>query len=86
MRTGIIFYVKSSSKDLDLEEIKSKLKRLFPDVDDLEIALSPDGEDDILHAWWRLTVKGIKRVFLKFVELGEKMELKSYGINMKLIG
>lgn len=84
MKTGIIFYVKSS-KDLDLEEIKSKLKKFYPDADDVEIALSPDGEDDIIHAWWRLTVKGIKRIFLKFVEIGEKMEPKSYA-EMKLVG
>ncbi len=84
MRTGVIFYVKPKAEVKDLTDLRQKLKNHFPDADDFEVAIPPDSEDEMLIAWWRLTVKGVKRVLLRFVELEKGMEPKFSGKEMIL--
>ncbi len=84
MKTGVIFYVKASCDLGDIEEIKKQLKEHFPEVDEVEVALPPESEEDMWQAWWKLTTKGMKRIFLRFVEIGEG-SVKT-GKEMKLVG
>ncbi len=86
MKTGAIFYVKANCAVEDIEEVKESLRRSFPDVDEVEVALPPGSEEDMWQAWWRLTARGVKRILLRFVELGEGMRLKSTGKEMRLVG
>ena len=85
MKTGVIFYVKANCDVEDIEEIKKQLKDSFPDVDEVEVALPPESEEDMWQAWWRLTTKGMKRILLRFVEIGEGRNFKT-GKEMKLVG
>jgi hypothetical protein len=59
---------------------------VFPDAEYVELALAPDSEEDMWQAWWRLTTKGMKRILLRFVEIGKDMKVKFTGKEMRLCG
>lgn len=65
---------------------KNELKKVFKDADLIEIAHSPGSEEDIMRAWWQMTTKGMKRIFLRFVEIGRDMGIKFTGKEMRLYG
>ncbi|WP_461834803.1 hypothetical protein [Desulfothermus sp.] len=86
MRTGVICYVRTDTENLDLEQVKKDLKKIFKDADLIEIAHSPGSEEDITYGWWEMTRRGMKRILLRFVEIGKDMKIKFTGKEMRLCG
>lgn len=86
MNTGVICYVRTDIEKLDLDQVKEELKKIFQDADLIEIAHCAESEEDIVRAWWQMTIKGMKRIVLRFVEIERDMRVKFTGKEMRLCG
>ncbi len=86
MKTGIICYVRTDVNLLELDEVKKELKKIFNDADLIEIATAPNSEEDMWNAWWNMTRRGMKKILLRFVEIGKDMSVRFTGKEMRLCG
>ena len=86
MRTGVIVYVagkEALNYEADLEEAG---KRLNIKADRIEVVSSMDENFDLMHAWWFLTIKGMKKIVCMTAEVVNHSRLELTGREMRLCG
>ena len=86
MKTGVIVYVvgkESLNGTIDFEEAG---KRLNINTDRVEVVTYIDGNFDVMHAWWLLTVKGMKLIVCMIAEIVNGSGLRLTGRELRLCG
>ncbi|MBW2096111.1 MAG: hypothetical protein JRI80_14630 [Deltaproteobacteria bacterium] len=86
MKTGVILYVSgASAEQVDFDIIKAA-SRMDIDADRVETVLGSSTCFDVMDAWWKLTVKGMKKVVCLFAEVTDDHELRLTGRELRLCG
>ena len=86
MKTGVIVYVVGKESLNDTIDFEEAGKRLNINADRVEVVTDIDGNFDVMHAWWLLTVKGMKRIICMIAEVINRSELKLTGRELRLCG
>jgi len=55
-------------------------------ADRVEVVSSMESNFDVMHAWWLLTIKGMKRIICMIAEVVNRSELKLTGQEFRLCG
>jgi len=86
MKTGIIVYVVGKESLDDTVDFEEAGKGLDISADRVEVVTSMEGNFDVMHAWWLLTVKGMKLIICMFAEVVNRSQLKLTGRELRLCG
>jgi hypothetical protein len=86
MKTGVIVYVVGKESLDDIIDFEEAGKGLDISADRIEVVTSMDGSFDVMHAWWLLTVKGMKLIICMFAEVVNCSQLKLTGRELRLCG
>lgn len=86
MKTGVIVYVVGKESLNDTIDFEEAGKRLNINADRVEVVTDIDGNFDVMHAWWLLTVKGMKRIICMIAEVVNRSQLKLTGRELRLCG
>lgn len=86
MKTGVIVYVVGKESLDDTIDFEEAGKGLDISADRIEVVASMDGNLDVMHAWWLLTVKGMKLIICMFAEVVNCSQLKLTGQELRLCG
>ncbi|MBW2004228.1 MAG: hypothetical protein JRI72_06370 [Deltaproteobacteria bacterium] len=86
MKTGVIVYVVGKESLNDTIDFEEAGKGLNIKADRVEVVTDIDENFDVMHAWWLLTVKGMKLIICMFAEVGNCSQLKLTGRELRLCG
>jgi len=86
MKTGVIVYVVGKESLNDTIDFEEAGKGLDISADRIEVVTSMDGNFDVMHAWWLLTVKGMKLIVCMFAEVVNCSQLRLTGRELRLCG
>lgn len=86
MKTGVILYVSGvgeAEQDLDVLRLA---RRLNIHADRVETVVGSSACFDVMDAWWKLTVKGMKKIVCMFAEVTNDRSLRLTGRELRLCG
>ncbi|MCD6307298.1 MAG: hypothetical protein J7M32_13565 [Deltaproteobacteria bacterium] len=86
MKTGVILYVTGAGEIENSVDILKAVGGLSIKADRVETVLGSSACFDVMDAWWRLTVKGMKKVECMFAEVTANRELRLTGRTLRLCG
>ena len=86
MRTGVIVYVVQGENVGQAFDMEKAVRRLSLKADRIEVVSSMENNFDIMHAWWMLTVKGMKLIVCMIAEVVNRSQLKLTGRELRLCG
>ena len=86
MKTGVIIYVVGKESLNDAIDFEEASKNLNIKADMVEVVTNIDGNFDVMHAWWLLTVKGMKLIVCMIAEVINHSQLKLTGKELRLCG
>jgi len=86
MKTGVILYVSGvgeAEQDLDVLRLA---RRLNIHADRVETVVGSSACFDVMDAWWKLTVKGMKKIVCMSAEVTNDRSLRLTGRELRLCG
>jgi len=86
MKTGVIIYVVGNKEWNDQTDFVEDAKALDIVADRVEVVASQDVNFDLMYAWWRLAVIGMKRIVCLLAEVSDHSTLKLTGRELVLCG
>ena len=86
MKTGVIIYVVGKESLDDTIDLEDAGKGLDISADRIEVVTDIDENFDVMHAWWLLTAKGMKRIVCMIAEVINRSEFKLTGQELRLCG
>ena len=86
MNTGAIVYIVGGEDPYDDFDMKEAVMKLNINADRVEVVFSRSGHFDIMHAWWMLTVKGMKLIVCMVAEVVNRSQLTLTGQELRLCG
>jgi hypothetical protein len=66
VNTGVIVYIVGGEDTYDDFDMKEAVRRLNINAERVEVVSSMEDNFDVMHAWWLLTVKGMKLIVCSF--------------------
>jgi hypothetical protein len=90
LKTGIIVYILGSpANDFDVEHAKdfdeeNTRRALDIDADHVEFVFSGDNNFDVPYAWYRLTIKGMRRIICMTAQMISTSALRLTGAQLQL--
>ena len=86
MKTGVIVYVVQGENVGQAFDMEKAVMRLGIKADRVAVVSSIESNFDVMHAWWMLTVKGMKLIVCMIAEVVNRSQLKLTGRELRLCG
>ncbi len=84
MKTGIIVYIADAEGMGDDFDIERAIQRLDLKADGIEVVSPSVGHFDVMDAWWRLIVRGMKSIVCLMTEVIDNSDLRLTGSELRL--
>ena len=84
MKTGVIVYVSGNPEQENSFDEKTATQKLGLKADIIEFVFSNGKHFDIMDAWWKLTVKGMRRIVCMAAQLIDSTMVRPTGREMQL--
>ena len=87
MKTGVIVYVLRKGEYGFNESSSWEFSgNLDMEADKIEVVISGEDKFDVMDAWWKLTAKGMNRIFCVLAEITNDSRLRLTGRELRLCG
>lgn len=86
MKTGVIVYIAGGDRMVDDFDIERAVQRLDLEADGVEVVSPSVGHFDVMDAWWRLIVRGMKSIVCLMTEVTDNSDLRLTGRELRLCG